>query len=69
MEFCGVWLLTVFVAGTHTQPTAQQIPASNVPIPENYDRRTQEYPRPQEAEAAVGGLEGELHQGMDVMRQ
>lgn len=46
-----------------------QNPASNVPIPENFDRMAQEYPRPQEAQAAPGGLEGELHQGMDFQRQ
>jgi len=52
--------------GTHTQ--AAQAGLGNVPIPADYDRRQQEYPRPQEAQAQVGGLEGELHQGMDVMR-
>lgn len=56
--------------GTHMQQQmAAQNPASNVPIPENFDRTTQEYPRPQEAQAAPGGLEGELHQGMDFQRQ
>ena len=52
--------------GTHMQATQQTL--GNVPIPEHYDRRQQEYPRPQEAQAQVGGLEGDLHQGMDVMR-
>ena len=56
--------------GTHMQQQMlSQNPASNVPIPENYDRLAQEYPRPQETQAAVGGLEGDLHKGLDVMRQ
>ena len=52
--------------GTHMQ--AAQAALGNVPIPEHYDRGQREYPGPQEAQAQVGGLEGELHRGMDVMR-
>lgn len=48
------------------QPGANMSQAPQVPVPENYDRMTAEYPRPQETHGAnMTGLEGDLAMGTD----
>jgi mitogen-activated protein kinase 7 len=49
------------------QPSSAGHQQANVPIPENYDPRAYENPRPQEARAppGAGGLEHELQRGLD----